>query len=1084
MTRYCGHRAPSTLAKASINPSCALRRSFPVSNEVEQRRSLASDVSVAATQNGLSAGSFAIETPISQHHTPNVLCRAVLVAEQQAAALPTIRNPHVTQGHASISDSQLHDDIDAAIIGSGVSGLAAALAVSKAIPGARVMLYDTASEPPTACDGGVLLSVNGLRALKALDINLFKRITSELASPLHEALWFDLEGELVRRAPLGQPGAAALRAAGIASSSGLRAVGGSRRKLATRSLQTANKTAVIEPDPTSFPLVVSLHDLREALSEALPDEVQIFGRHYVSGVETCAGGYGGGEGNSGMVLRFAASPGGSPMRSVRTKMLVGADGPNSAVKRLQFDTLPDHRPQPADRIVWRGRFTLRQRDPDIARLRNFTTASRTWVDLRTSPSLSAERSATLIPAGLNTYVWSASCPASLLVDRGLQEAGVSPYGRCMAMFEDFPQDFFAALRATAASAVVEYCACRPLATSAAASLAAPWQWFSGSAALVGDAVYSLPVDDVSSTAVNLTLEDAAVLGACSAQYGLTQRALQEYARQRGPRVSAMLAAPASVPERVRLRDAPFLPHSLQVIDTDIKTDNFSLTSTVKAAVDSAAAATAAVVSPSQPLGEVLARAAAASTTGSDPPRDAINPSLAASGRPSGGASRTAAPIDVPGVLSTSPVSGPSSPFFSRPSGARRLGPMPAAIAAVIGILTSGPGGGGKHAVVSATVATQGVLQPLGAAIRQVDSAVAAAASSPGAAAIHGSSGTAVEAPYAADSTPRSVWDFLLRTHGSATAGNGGAPTAVEESKSRHCYPIQAPEALRQEHIGVAGEAHDFPLMSSYKKAESPALVWNSLLGVQTTSLHPIAATAAPIPAVAADEAAAATAVIGAASSALQDNACALLPRPLHKPKAAVASPAAAVTAITSAPDVATAPPAPMDASPTSTVEAASSLSSSSAAIAAAAQVGAAPASFGQEHQQRRRRARGQAGPVSGRWAGGDRRGAARMSGGHSKSRRSSAASITAAFAAGNTPSAGAVSASKAKPKAVGAKAAATMTVSLSAAAALGGVIGVGTGHMPMDMTAALHAHGAVAQFWEDLNSLNLSSASLSSIDLP
>ncbi|GIL60554.1 hypothetical protein Vafri_15101, partial [Volvox africanus] len=687
MTRYCGHGAPSTLAKASSNPSCALRRSFAISNEVEHRRSLASDVSVTATQSGLSAGSLTSETHISHHHAPNVLCRAVLVAEHQAAALPTTRSPHVSpQGDTNISDSTRNDVIDAAIIGSDVSGLAAALAVSKAIPGARVMLYDTASEPPTACDGGVLLSVNGLRALKALDINLYKRITSELASPLHEALWFDLEGELVRRAPLGQPGAAALRAAGIPSSSGLGTVGGRRRKLSTRSLQTGNKTAVTEPDPTSFPLVVSLHDLREALSEALPDEVQIFGRHYVSGVETCAGGGGGGEGSGGMVLRFAASPGGAPVRTVRTKLLVGADGPNSAVKRLQFDTLPEQRPQPAGRIVWRGRFTLRQRDPDFARLRNFTTASRTWLDLRTSPS--AERSATLTPAGPNTYVWSASCPASLLVDRGLQDARASPYWRCMAMFEDFPQDFFAALRATAASAVVEYCICRPLTTSAAANLAAPWQWFSGSSALVGDAVYSLPVDDVSSTAVNLTLEDAAVLGACSAQYGLTQRALQEYARHRGPRVSAMLAAPASSTERARLRDAPFLPHSLKVIDTDVGNDDFSLTSTVEAAVDSAAAATAAVASPSQPLEEVLAWAAAAATTGSAPPRDVINPSLAASGRPSGGASRTATPVDIPGVFPISPVSGPSSPFFSRPSGARRMGPMPAAIAAVIGILTS------------------------------------------------------------------------------------------------------------------------------------------------------------------------------------------------------------------------------------------------------------------------------------------------------------------------------------------------------------------------------------------------------------
>ncbi|GIL60553.1 hypothetical protein Vafri_15098, partial [Volvox africanus] len=361
-----------------------------------------------------------------------------------------------------------------------------------------------------------------------------------------------------------------------------------------------------------------------------------------------------------------------------------------------------------------------------------------------------------------------------------------------------------------------------------------------------------------------------------------------------------------------------------------------------------------------------------------------------------------------------------------------------------------------------------------------DSAAAAVASSPGAAAIHGSSVATVKVPYAADSTPRSVWDFLLRTHGSVAAENGdggAAPPVVEQSEPAPYCPSETPVAVWQAHLRVAGEAHDMPVMSSYNKAESPVLVWNSLLGVQATSTPSTAATAAPIPAVTADEAAATVVLVGG-SSALLDNTCALLPRPLHKPKAAVASPTVAITAITSAPEMATPPPAPTGASPTSTMEAAS-LSSSSAAVAAAAQVGAAPASFGQEHQQRRRRPRGQAGPVSGRWAVSDRRGAGKMSGGHGKSRRSSAA-----FAAGNSTSAGAVSASKAKAKAVAAKAAATMTVSLSAAAALGGVIGAGTGHMPMDMTAALHAHGAVAQFWEDLNSLTLSSASLSSIDLP
>ena len=82
------------------------------------------------------------------------------------------------------------------------------------------------------------------------------------------------------------------------------------------------------------------------------------------------------------------------------------------------------------RIVWRGRFTLRPRDPDCARLRNFTTATRTWIDLRAAPG--TERVAWLSPAGPNTFVWSASCPVQLLAGRGLPEAapqGVADWGK-------------------------------------------------------------------------------------------------------------------------------------------------------------------------------------------------------------------------------------------------------------------------------------------------------------------------------------------------------------------------------------------------------------------------------------------------------------------------------------------------------------------------------------------------------------------------------------------------------------------------------------------------------------------------------
>jgi hypothetical protein len=175
----------------------------------------------------------------------------------------------------------------------------------------------------------------------------------------------------------------------------------------------------------------------------------------------------------GLALRFALSAGGPPVHTVLVRrLLLGADGPASAVRRLAFDAPPTRSssasstpttaptttptvtaaspsaPEPA-RLVWRGRFTLRDRDVDPASLRRFMTATRTWLDLRAPRG--AERSAWLSPAGKGTWVWSASCPAAALAGRALAappgagggaagvSGGGSPYWRCLAAFEDFPQ---------------------------------------------------------------------------------------------------------------------------------------------------------------------------------------------------------------------------------------------------------------------------------------------------------------------------------------------------------------------------------------------------------------------------------------------------------------------------------------------------------------------------------------------------------------------------------------------------------------------------------------------------------------------
>ncbi|KXZ54930.1 hypothetical protein GPECTOR_3g100 [Gonium pectorale] len=878
-------------------------------------------------------------------------------------------------------------------------------------------LYDTADGPPASCDGGVLLSVNGLRALQALDPGLYNRLCSDMASPVHEALWFDLEASPSRN-----------------------------------------------PDPAAPPLLVGLHELREALCDALPLEVDIFGRHHVRSVEASPSG--------GALLHFAASPSGSPVRSVQARLVVGADGARSAVRRLQFDSGGDQQPQPSGRTVWRGRFTLRPRDPDFARLRNFATASRTWVDLRAQPG--CERSASLSPAGPNVFVWTASCPTSMLPSRGLQEsaaegtAASSPYWRCLAMFEDFSQDFFAALRATAGSAVAEYDAVRPPSPAAAASLAAPWQWYSGAAALVGEAVWcGMPADDAASTAMNLALEDAAVLGSCLASYGMGTRALQEYARQRGPRVSSMLALPPSAPERLRMRDAPFLPSAPTASTAQEQQQQTAaaaadgataLTAAVEAAVNSAASASVAAP---PPMAEILAKAAAAA-----PEAAALKPLAAMEAaaemaapvvpsvdfsRPSGGASRTGSPggaSSSPSVFGNRTVTalpaGPSSPIFSRPSGARRMGPVPNAIAAVVGLLI-----GNK------------TPKPASAAEPVPPAATAAIAHAPPPPPETSIPAVPQQAPYASDSTPHAVWDTLLApgrvSQGQALGAMGGgaaadaaaAAGAATAASGQYCS-VQTPAAVWEALLVAPQTAHSLLVSQPYKPEETPALVWAALLG-----------------------AAAATAASASAAAAPAAPPSVLLPRPVPKaksapstaPPAVTRSPAVAVAAST--PDAPSTLPLPQQQQP----EVPTPPQSPSAARSPAAASG---------QVRKERRSRGQAsGQPTPSFPGASASGLGRKGGKASKRPFAPAgtAETTGRASAAPRPHS---AASKAR---AAAKAAATMTMSLSAAAALGGVISAGGGHMPMDVASAMHVHGAVAQFWDDLNNLTLSSASLSSIDV-
>ncbi|KAG2496547.1 hypothetical protein HYH03_005370 [Edaphochlamys debaryana] len=821
-------QSTTTRAQAQSSPCCSgSARVLPsVCRTGGARRRLL----VQASGQGLGASGPRVDQGSSSHrpHHPlahgsahDVSCGAVLVAERVAVETlqkpaPAIATPPRPAGIDAPRPVPT-ETVDVAVCGADLPGLAAALAVCTAAPEINCVMYDAAAEPPDVCDAGVLLSVNGLRALKSLSPEAYARVVNGMGTPIHESLWFDLEGELVRRAPMGQPSAAT-------------PLGGARRAR-RRSSSAAAAPHRSEPDPAAPPLMVGLHELREALADALPQEVEIYGRHHLRAAERSPAG--------GCQLGFAAGPSLSAraLRSVQAGLVVGAEGPSSQVKALQFDADPEAASSAAPlepaaptaaaaaasasagRVVWRGRFTLRPRDPDFALLRRFTTASRTWVDLRAPRG--GERWASLSPAGPNTYVWTASCPVGLLAGRGLTAeavpGGASPYWRCVAMFEDFPQELFAALRNSTASAVVEYgagAASSAAAAPAAASLAAPWRWTSGAgAALVGTAVYgTLPADDATSTAANLALEDAAVLGACVRQYGVGQRALTEYARLRAKRVSALLALPTSSLERARLRDSPFLPSAA------VPAPAAAAAAPEVAAV---AAATAVVPEPSVPTAaatgvnagpaaaavtaEPVVVAAAPSTVAEATVPAAMPPAAAPGadfGRPSGGASRVP-----PGAQE--PAASPADlPSLSRPSGGAGRGAPGAADA------------GPEAAPASAAAAAEAVPPPAPAPV-----ATPAPAPAP------------APLPFVAESTPRLVWSALLSTP-------YGVPAAAEAKADTPARTLPLPRA----DSATVPAAPSSPARP-YCTLESPSLVWAALLGLSaaTSTAPPPADTLLPKP---------------------------------------------------------------------------------------------------------------------------------------------------------------------------------------------------------------------------------------------
>ncbi|KAK9839567.1 hypothetical protein WJX84_000514, partial [Apatococcus fuscideae] len=80
--------------------------------------------------------------------------------------------------------------VDIAVVGGGPSGLFAALGLIRAFDGLKVKVYERAKNY-RECGAGITLDVNGMKALRAVDEELFSRFQSTVVTSVNAMQNFD-----------------------------------------------------------------------------------------------------------------------------------------------------------------------------------------------------------------------------------------------------------------------------------------------------------------------------------------------------------------------------------------------------------------------------------------------------------------------------------------------------------------------------------------------------------------------------------------------------------------------------------------------------------------------------------------------------------------------------------------------------------------------------------------------------------------------------------------------------------------------------------------------------------------------------
>ncbi|EIE24293.1 acyl-CoA N-acyltransferase [Coccomyxa subellipsoidea C-169] len=272
------------------------------------------------------------------------------------------------------------------------------------------------------------------------------------------------------------------------------------------------------------------HEIRETLYEALPPGVVDFGRRYASYDD---------QGADGVIVNFKDGS------SVRARMLIGADGYFSKVRRQMLDDGP---PEFTGNIMWRARFPLRQ---------EFSTDRTRW--WKENLDSFGGRFAVIFPIDKDHVTFVANAPVEHLhrhnlpfqadTSRSVQEDVYEKDNlqRCLTVFHDFDERLLEVLRDTDPSTVTEHGLYeRPVAKMPDEG------WCRGNVTIIGDAAHAgLP----NGQGLNLAIEDGAVLGWHVREGGVTPEALQKFNAERGPRVREVLTKGLdnnTGPEKIRV----------------------------------------------------------------------------------------------------------------------------------------------------------------------------------------------------------------------------------------------------------------------------------------------------------------------------------------------------------------------------------------------------------------------------------------------------------------------------------------------------------------------------------------------------